>query len=193
MSVYGYIRKEYPLPTVKQVDELSRCEFEFDELYIEEHDLKSYKELEQLLKSVKPGDHVVVCNLNVFSKGMAEFKQLLMLLSEQGIRLTSLLEDIDTERSPNFYSDVIKVLEIEEQHRRFIIKTSLEKAKLAGKITGRPKIDKQVINEINFLFKHKGKTMREIADICHVSLGTVHKYVSNNETNDKNEVSSIVK
>lgn len=42
---------------------------------------------------------------------------------------------------------------------------------------GRPRISLEKIQQIQFLHHTEFRTMREIAEICRVSLGTVHKYI----------------
>lgn len=54
----------------------------------------------------------------------------------------------------------------------------LRKAHANGSISGRPKIKAEIIDRINFLYYTQKKTLREISDMCQVSLGTVHKYIN---------------
>lgn len=42
---------------------------------------------------------------------------------------------------------------------------------------GRPKISQKTIDQIKIMFFREYKSYRQIAEECHVSLGTVHKYV----------------
>ncbi len=54
----------------------------------------------------------------------------------------------------------------------------LEKAREHGKIGGRPTISPELINRIRTLHDVHRKTIREISTECGVSLGTVHKYIT---------------
>lgn len=51
-------------------------------------------------------------------------------------------------------------------------------AKRNGKVIGRPRIDKSTIKQIYFLYNKQGRSIREVAAICEVSIGTVHKYLT---------------
>lgn len=52
----------------------------------------------------------------------------------------------------------------------------IQLAKDDGRIGGRPRVSQTKIEIIRHLYKNKKYSLREIADECHVSLGTVHKY-----------------
>lgn len=60
------------------------------------------------------------------------------------------------------------------------IQTSLglKKARLAGRVNGRPSISKEKIKHIQKMYYKDKKTYREIAQIMDVSLGTIYKYVN---------------
>lgn len=51
-------------------------------------------------------------------------------------------------------------------------------ARRNGKAIGRPTIDQSIIKEIYFLYNKQGRSIREVAAICEVSIGTVHKYLT---------------
>ncbi len=54
----------------------------------------------------------------------------------------------------------------------------LNKARANGKIGGRPSVKPEVVDRIQLLYQVHKKTIREISTECGVSLGTVHKYIS---------------
>lgn len=154
--------------------------YKCEEVFIEETELASSNELERLSHILQPEDQLLVYDLRAFAKGVKEFKKLLEQLKEHEIRLISLQDKLDTAVMPHFYESVLLVLDMEEKHRKYLIRTSLEQAKLEGRMTGRPRVEDEIISKIVFLFEKKGKSMREIAEICQVSLGTVHKYIRKN-------------
>lgn len=178
MVLYAYVRKEYPASTLEQLRMLS--DYKCEEVFIEENDISNGHELERLVDCLQEDDQLLVYDLRAFAKGAKDFKQLLEQLTRQNIRLISLQDKLDTEVSQQFYSDALLVLNMEKKYRKYMIRTSLEQAKLAGRVTGRPRVEDDVISKIVFLFEKKGKSMREIAEICQVSLGTVHKYIKKN-------------
>lgn len=176
MALYAYIRKDYPVSTLEQIDMLRA--YECQEVFIEDMDVTDNSELTRLLKKLVANDELLVYNLQVFAKKSREFEELLKVLNEYNVRLISIQDHIDTKVSTRFYTDVLKVLKMEERHQSYLIRTSIERAKKQGRSTGRPRVGDQTIDQIVFLFEQKGKSMREIAEICEVSLGTVHKYVN---------------
>lgn len=53
-----------------------------------------------------------------------------------------------------------------------------------GRTPGRPPIDNRLVKRIQFMYGRDKKSMREIAEICDLSLGTVHKYVNMDNLDD---------
>lgn len=184
MTIYGYIRQEYPEPTTEQLNKLKN--YSCNEIFVEEHNSREQIELEKLLDLIKSEDQLVVSDLRVFHYGIKALKELLVYLQVKQVHLVSINEDIDTKRSLQFYSDVLAVIEMEEKQRSYLVKKNILKARSEGRIGGRPKIDKQTTEKILYLYYHKRQTIREIAEICDVSIGTVHKYVKLNTKIDYN-------
>lgn len=175
MATYGYIRKEYPVPTTEQLKIMN--EVSVDEVFIENSPFIEQDELKKMLLTMKSRDCIVVYNLRTFAQNFKKFKELLYYLSKKKIDLISLEDDINTIETPEFYEGVLAVFRMEEEHFKYQVKESVDLAKANGKEIGRPKIKKETILLIQELAKSK-KTLREIADICNVSLGAVHKYVN---------------
>lgn len=175
MSLYAYIRKDYPASTLDQLKILQN--YKCTEVFIEEVDLASNIELEKMFQTIKPEDQIVIYDLRTFAMNSRDFRELLKRLKSMDIRLISLQDSLDTQTSTDFYSNVLMVLNMKEKHRKFVIHSGFEQARLEGRILGRPRVEDDVISRIAFLSNKKGKSMREIAEICQVSLGTVHKYV----------------
>lgn len=57
----------------------------------------------------------------------------------------------------------------------------IEEARKKGIRYGRPKVSQDIIQKIRYLSSNQERSIREIADICGVSIGTVHKYASKKE------------
>lgn len=58
----------------------------------------------------------------------------------------------------------------------------IEEAKKKGIRYGRPKVSQDIIQKIRYLSLNQERSIREIAEICGVSIGTVHKYASKEES-----------
>ncbi|MGO2099735.1 hypothetical protein [Vagococcus salmoninarum] len=57
----------------------------------------------------------------------------------------------------------------------------IHSARKNGMAYGRPKLANDTIKEIRFLANNQGWSVREIANQCEVSVGTVHKYITAND------------
>lgn len=75
-----------------------------------------------------------------------------------------------------FLELLINFAEIDKSASRERTLIGLEKAKLNGKIGGRPKIASEVSAKIKYQYVSEKKTIREIAENCGVSIGTAYKY-----------------
>lgn len=65
----------------------------------------------------------------------------------------------------------------EKEIRSICTKESLARVRREGIVIGRPSIQHTVVDKIDFLYNNQGKSIREVAAICEVSVGTVHKYL----------------
>ncbi|MBP1039616.1 recombinase family protein [Vagococcus sp. BWB3-3] len=65
----------------------------------------------------------------------------------------------------------------EKEIRSICTKESLARVRREGIAIGRPTIQTTVVDKIDFLYNNQGKSIREVAAICEVSVGTVHKYL----------------
>ena len=175
MASYGYLRKDFPIPTMKQLQRI--MPYECDELFIEEANLEEEKEYIKLIDQVKSGDTIVIYHSSVFGKNLRNYAQITESLNDSGIYLIVLSEDIDTHQMTNYYEIVKRLADMEYiviQNRTLY---GIEMARKNGRIGGRPKIDSETRAEILRLRNTKNLSLRDISEACHVSLGTVHKYI----------------
>lgn len=174
MAIYGYIRKNYPIGTLKQLKKI--MEFQCDEIFIEEKILKEEQELNRLLAKIKEEDQLIVYDLRVFGKKLKKFERFIEILESNKVRLKSISESLDTKNNPFFYGNVRLVIEMEHFHTVYQTRKGIKDARLQGVVGGRPRISPQKVKKIRMLYE-KDLPLRKIAEVCEVSLGTVHKYV----------------
>lgn len=134
-------------------------------------------ELGNMLSYLRPGDMVVVTKLDRLSRSLTDLLALVKDIGEKGAQLRSLGEDIDTSSSQGkLIFHVMGVLAEYERDR--IRERTLEGLKIAreqGRIGGRPrKLDDQKIELVQLLHK-QGRSMREIARLLSVSVGTISR------------------
>lgn len=88
-------------------------------------------------------------------------------------------QGVDVRVSDCQYRDLLlKFGETDQAAYKIRTKVGLEKARLNGKIGGRPKINQEVAERIYFLYHTQKETLRQIASDCNVSIGTAYKYAN---------------
>lgn len=75
-----------------------------------------------------------------------------------------------------FFEELYHLALVEEMIIKRRTVASIRKAQEKGIVLGRPKIDRHLIKKIQKLHSLEKKTIREIATICNVSIGTAFKY-----------------
>lgn len=185
MAIYAYVRKEFPVETIKQLQVLltHNC----DNVFVEEQAFSKEEELKKMIDLLQPQDTVVIFSLLVFGKSQQELVPIVTLFLKRDVRLVSISDQIDSENQPDFYSQLIRFAKFEQT----IVTYQLKEVRQEGLAIatdeelewGRPTITSEKIKRIQFLYQNKNVTFREIAAECDVSLGTVHKYVKALKTN----------
>lgn len=175
MGLYGYIRKNYPATTAEQINEL--VGYVCTEIVIEDYAFEEVRELDEMLEVLVPNDQIIVYDLRVFAKSIKELTELIQLLDEKEVRLISICDKLDTSIKSNLVEHLTVLVQMDSRHKRVVYQKRQEKTRLDGKQVGRPRVEEEIIKQMRFLFKNQGLTMREVAEECGVSLGTVHKYL----------------
>ncbi|MBP1040120.1 recombinase family protein [Vagococcus sp. BWB3-3] len=151
--------------------------YDCEAIYIDNHDLSCDKELFVLLETLKSGDMLIAISLSSFGKQYKSMAKLLEQLEEKKVSLITVLEKIDSRKLPYFYSISKSILDTSLCCHKEKTRQSLTRLKDEGALLGRPKIDEDTIRKMQFLSNQK-YTLREIAEMCQVSLGSVHKYTT---------------
>lgn len=176
MTKFGYVRKNYPEETLSQIKSI--MEYHCDDLFIESPDLTSDKELITLIDHLSVGDVLVVSSLLAFGKSISELQEIMSSITLKGAKLISIKEKIDTDYNYSF-QEVLNLLDtINKEVASKKIKQQLMKLRDDGKQLGRPAVDQDTIDMIKFLRENQHLNLRQIAEKCDVSIGTVHKYTS---------------
>lgn len=179
MTIYAYIRKDYPESLEEQIKKIN--DFKYDKLIIEDNALDNHQELEKLLASLLERDYLIISDMRVFSYSLKALKKIYVKLQEKEVTLVSINEHIDTSKSPNFFHDMIRILESDEKHRKYLVNINITRARNDGRIGGRPTISSDTIEKIQYLYIHEKLTLREIAEKCDISLGTAYKYAKRDD------------
>ncbi|MGO3196614.1 hypothetical protein [Vagococcus salmoninarum] len=141
-------------------------------------------ELTRLLSNLEWGMELVVCNFASINKRTNELALFLNQLSEKEIAVYSIEEKINSLESQNLTMSESLNLAIEidlavlRQQRGQLLSPKGRRGEL-----GRPSLTSEKINEIIFYHNKKKMSYREISELTGVALGTVHKYIKQQENN----------
>lgn len=174
--MYAYLKQGVLGEITQQIRQIMT--YNCEKIFIETPDLEGDKELNKMLECLETNDSVIVYHSSVFERNIRNYSELLTKFNSKNVELIIVDENVDTRVQKEYYAVVEKLAEME--HLVIKTKTSrgIEKAREEGRVGGRPKITNQMSDEIKFLRKSQHLSLREIAAMCGVSLGTVHKYVS---------------
>ena len=183
MKIIGYARTTInDVDLTTQVEQLSNfgCQEIFHETYKSKDAVSNNICLEKVIKEMRQGDTLVICQLHRLGKSTRQLTELTQLFKDRGLPLVSIQEEIDT-RTPmgKIYFQLMEGLAIMEcsliKERTLV---GLDEARKKGKIGGRPKIDPKTIKKIRRLYYEKKETIQLISTKCGVSVGTCYKYIN---------------
>ncbi len=183
MKIIGYARTTInDVDLTSQVEQLSNfgCQEIFHETYESKDAMSDNICLEKVIKEMRQGDTLVICQLHRLGKSTRQLTELTQLFKDRGLQLVSLHEEIDT-REPmgKIYFQLMEGLATMEcsliKERTLV---GLDEARKKGKIGGRPKIDPKTIKKIRRLYYEKKETIQLISSKCGVSVGTCYKYIN---------------
>lgn len=122
---------------------------------------------------------LVIANLSSLGESLTLVQLLdcFLWLCDQGKTLTVIKQGVTQQLSSKDFQAM--VIQIGQLNRRAITnrtKMGIEKARSNGRIPGRPRTDSSTIDKVKTLYSKGDLTLKEIADLCHVSVGTVYKY-----------------
>lgn len=127
-------------------------------------------------------NQIIVVNLLAISEEYAliQLFDILQWLKENPMDLIVLEKGAAKKLTHSEYLDLLYELACRER-RSYSIRTSkgLEKALKKGTKLGRPSIDELLIKKIIHYTCAEKKNIRDVAALCKVSVGTVHKYSRN--------------
>lgn len=183
MKIIGYARTTInDVDLTSQVEQLSNfgCQEIFHETYESKDAMSDNICLEKVIKEMRQGDTLVICQLHRLGKSTRQLTELTQLFKDRRLHLVSLHEEIDT-REPmgKIYFQLMEGLATMEcsliKERTLV---GLDEARKKGKIGGRPKIDPKTIKKIRRLYYEKKETIQLISSKCGVSVGTCYKYIN---------------
>ncbi|MBP1040131.1 recombinase family protein [Vagococcus sp. BWB3-3] len=120
-------------------------------------------------------DEIIVVSLESIGLQVTQLATVLGFIQEEGVHVHVIDKPMMSDEA---YLSLL--LEVAQGEIRIISRRTLKGLRLAharGSVSGRPSITPEVVDRIQQLHQTEKRTLREIAEICNVSLGTVHKYI----------------
>lgn len=136
--------------------------------------------LDQLLKSVKPGDVIVIWRLDRLGRSLSHLIQLVSSLNERGIGFTSVCEAINTETASGrlLFHMMGALAEFERSLISERTRAGMAAAKARGASLGRPRrIGSQDADLARIALNDGRATMAEIASSMRVSRSTLSRSI----------------
>lgn len=178
--IYGYARVSTADQNLdRQKDALDK--YGVDRLYCEKMSgtKKSRPELDRLLSEVENGDTIVVESLSRLGRSVKNLAELMEKFNENGIRLVSLKETIDTTSSTGKL--LFTILSSLAQFERDVIAErtveGLKAARARGRLGGRPKADEKTVKKAVALYNTNQYSITEILELTGISKSTLYRAI----------------
>jgi len=140
---------------------------------------KKREELNELMKTLKPNDVVVVAKLYVLADSTHHLVELLDHIENRGAFLVSLQEGIDTRNRDGYsFRSIVKHLAafqtdcISEKTKK-----GVSKAKKRGIQPGRPRKPDENVQQAIIMYKSNNYTLKEIREKTGISKSTLYRYL----------------
>lgn len=115
------------------------------------------------------GEVIVVASFDSLHIQLVQWKQFVTMSQRLSIDVRFIPKDITVEVLWQLSENEVRI--IRERTGR-----GLKQAKQQGRVGGRPKVSREKMNQIYYLYHQMKLPLREVASRCEVSLGTAYKY-----------------
>lgn len=150
--------------------------------YIKLGRLDNKDSLKKLYDSLSKQKNLFFYDYESLDLTLSEFKTLYIYLQDKGVNINFLKED------DSFLSWLVELTYTDAKIRSTRVISAINDRREAGVILGRPKVESKIQKKIYELYVIQGLSMREVAEKCNVSIGTVYKYVHLSEGYKKEKV-----
>lgn len=134
------------------------------------------QEIKEVIKRNKEAEFYIH-SLKDLEMQLIQYYPLFLILKEQNKLLYILeKEELTNYSDESLFNILYQLAELENHIISERTIRGIEKARLDGVVPGRPKLEEKKIKEIKKHYNSRNKTLKEIALLCDVSIGTVYKY-----------------
>lgn len=140
---------------------------------------KDRSELEQAMRTVRPGDTFVIYKLDRLARSTKQLYELTDKLQERGVNFVSLQDNIDTTTSAGraMFGMLAVFAEFERNMIQERTQAGLQAARKRGKVGGRPALDGKTKKHIKTLYA-SGESATDIAKEYAIGRSTVYKVLN---------------
>ena len=146
-------------------------------------DARERTDLGRMMDYVRPGDVVVVTQLDRLSRSLMDLLNLADQLGQKGVELRSLKEPFDTTTDDGrLMFHVMGILaEFERSRIRERTLEGLKAARARGRVGGRPRRLNEKQEGMIWRLRQEGESVREISRMFNVSPGTITRALARRE------------
>ena len=178
--LFGYARVSTTTQNLdRQIHQLRAHGVEEEHIYTDKISgaKSSRPQLDELKRTLRPGDKVVVESLSRLSRSSKDLLEILSEWDEKGVEFISLKENLNfhTQTGKLILGMLSAIIEFERDMIRQRVFEGLEAAKRRGHVGGRPPVDKHKLAQAIKLYKTKEHTLREIEEFTGVSTSTLYR------------------
>lgn len=140
---------------------------------------KERPELDDMLKNIRQGDIIIICDLTRLSRSTKDLITLAEEIKKKGAELISLKENLDTTTATG--KMMFGMFAVIAQFERDILsertKQGLESARARGRFGGRKKTDTAIIKKALTLYKSNEYSIEYICTECGISKNNLYNYI----------------
>lgn len=144
---------------------------------------KERPELNAMLKTLRPGDRVVVYKLDRISRSTKHLIELSELFEEKEVEFVSLQDNIDTSTPMGrfFFRVMASIAELERDIVSERTKSGLAAARARGRNGGRPKVNQKKLELAMKMYQSKDYSIKQIVEATGISQATLYRYINDQE------------
>ena len=181
MGHIGYARVSTASQSLdSQVHQLRQhgCERIFEDCYTG-RTRRDRTQLHEMLRYLRPGDTVVITKFDRLARNLRDLLNLMEEIHARKATVKSLGQDFDTttELGRLMFHVMGVVAEYERECIRQRTLEGLAAARAKGRVGGRPRALNERQVRVVWDLHSQGDSMRDIADVINVSVGTVHRVI----------------
>ena len=180
--IYGYARVSTLDQNLNRQKDALR-EYGVDKIYCEKISgaKKNRPELDRLLEVLERGDSIVIESLSRLGRSVKNLSELMEMFNENGIRLISLKESVDTTSATGrlLFTIISSLAAFERETLIERTNEGLASARARGKVGGRPKTNAAALKKAVALYETGQYSLADVTNLTGVSKSTLYRALKN--------------